>query len=434
MFTIQARHGLEKTLHTLRGIAARTRSEPPPAPRPRLRPRFTAALTDFAPLKVGRAYPQDALLEYTAWLLAVAERNRATNGQKPSAEHSFQQYRERIQRYGVSSDAIAQRRVATFSERIAPDARGLPDLPALFSEPGDRFVPPGLEQRMDHFAGIALDAFDSFYRDDETAPDDIIHVTCSGYLSPSPAQRYASRRGWGRTRILHSYHMGCYGAFPPVQMALGLLASSHCGLPRKTSRVDIVHTELLSIHADYTVSDPGSIVNMTLFADGFIRYSVAATSTLRREGRHGLEVLAVDSRTLDDSSDEMTWKPRSDVFEMYLSKAVPARIRDSIVPFVSELAAQAGIDFEAEKHNLHYAVHPGGPKIIDHIGQALGIESKKLDLSRKVLFENGNMSSATIPHIWDEALRDPAIPQGARIISMAFGPGLTATGMVLRKI
>jgi alkylresorcinol/alkylpyrone synthase len=403
-------------------------------PDARVRPRFTAALTDFMPLKVGRAHPQDAIVEYTAWLLAVAERNRAPEALEPGTEHTFQQYREQLQRYGVSSQAIAQRRLGTLPERITPDAHGLPDLPALFSEPGARFVPPGLDQRMDHFARVALDAFDSLYCNDAVGPDDLIHVSCSGYLSPSPAQRYLSRRGWGRTRVLHSYHMGCYGAFPPVQMALGLLASSHCGLPRNTSRVDIVHTELLSIHGDYTNSDPGALVNMTLFADGFIRYAVAATSTLEREGGHGLEVLALDGRTLDDSSDEMTWKPRADVFEMYLSKLVPARIRDGIVPFVRELSAQAGIDFEAEKHALHYAVHPGGPKIIDHIGQALGIASSKLDLSRKVLFENGNMSSATIPHIWDEALRDPTIPNGACIISVAFGPGLTATGMVLRKV
>ncbi|HEY3494221.1 MAG TPA: 3-oxoacyl-[acyl-carrier-protein] synthase III C-terminal domain-containing protein [Polyangiaceae bacterium] len=434
MFGNQTRHGLERTFDALRGIAQRPRAENAARRRRSAAPRFTAALTDFRPWQVGRVYPQDAALDYTAWLLAVAERNRSPAAERPSAEQCFEQYRERIRRYGASSSAIARRQIATFPERIAPDARGAPDLPVLFSEPGPHFLAPGLEKRMDHFASVALGCFESLYRDERDAPDDLIHVSCSGYLSPSPAQRYASRRGWEATRVLHSYHMGCYGAFPPVQMALGLLASAHCGLPRKSTRVDVVHTELLSLHADFTSVDPGSLVNMTLFADGFVRYSLVPSASLLREGGSGLEVLAIDSRLIPDSSDEMTWKPRSDVFEMYLSKAVPAQIRSAIVPFVRELSAQAGFDFEAHKHDLFYAVHPGGPKILDHVGEALGIGAEKLELSRKILFEHGNMSSATIPHIWAEALRDPAVPEGARIVSVAFGPGLTATGMVLRKL
>ena len=434
MFGSQTRHGLERTFDTLRDIATRSRTEAAPRRQNSREPRFTAALTDFRPWKAGHSHPQDAVLEYTAWLLAVAERNRHTDGEQPSADRAFDEYRERIRRYGATSSNVARRQIATFPERIAPDASGPPDLPLLFSAPGEHFRPPGLEERMDHFAAVALRCFESLYGNDTEAPDDFIHVSCSGYLSPSPAQRYASRRGWGKTRVLHSYHMGCYGAFPPVQMALGLLASAHSGLPRKSSRVDVVHTELLSIHADFTSVDPGSLVNMTLFADGFVRYSVEPSASLVRAGRHGLEVLALDSVLLPDSCDEMTWKPRSDVFEMYLSKSVPAQIRDAIVPFVRSLSAQAGFDFETEKHALFYAVHPGGPKILDHVGQALGIPEEKLGLSRKILFEHGNMSSATIPHIWAEALRDCRVPEGARIVSVAFGPGLTATGMVLRKI
>jgi predicted naringenin-chalcone synthase len=280
---------------------------------------------------------------------------------------------------------------------------------------------------------VAFDCFERLYAVEESPPDELIHVSCSGYLSPSPAQRYLAARRWCDTGVLHSYHMGCYGAFPPVTMALGLLASSHFALPRPKRRVDIVHTELLSMHADYTDAEPGSLVSMTLFADGFVRYSVTPTHELVARGEPGLEILATDTRLIADSADDMTWHPRADVFEMYLSKDVPLKLRDNIAPFMRELAAQAGIDFEREKSELLFAVHPGGPRILDHFRDVLGIEEAQQRWSRRVLFENGNMSSATVPHVWRELLCDPSVASGTRVVSVAFGPGLTATGMILRK-
>ena len=44
------------------------------------------------------------------------------------------------------------------------------------------------------------------------------------------------------------------------------------------------------------------------------------------------------------------------------------------------------------------------------------------------------MSSATIPHILKEILEEKAIVVGTRVVCVAFGPGLTITGLVLEKI
>jgi predicted naringenin-chalcone synthase len=53
--------------------------------------------------------------------------------------------------------------------------------------------------------------------------------------------------------------------------------------------------------------------------------------------------------------------------------------------------------------------------------------------SRAVLKACGNMSSATLPHVWAGILADPAVPSGTLITSLAFGPGLTIYGAMLRK-
>ena len=119
---------------------------------------------------------------------------------------------------------------------------------------------------------------------------------------------------------------------------------------------------------------------------------------------------------------------------MSLSKRVPFMIRDSIGDFVTAICEQVGLDFEREKQNMIFAIHPGGPAILNQIRTRLGIEESQLALSRKVLYEHGNMASATAPHIWQQILESQEIPPGAKVLSMAFGPGLTVIGALFEKI
>jgi predicted naringenin-chalcone synthase len=53
--------------------------------------------------------------------------------------------------------------------------------------------------------------------------------------------------------------------------------------------------------------------------------------------------------------------------------------------------------------------------------------------SRAVLHDHGNMSSATLPHIWARLLDDADVPSGSLVPSLAFGPGLTICGALLVK-
>jgi predicted naringenin-chalcone synthase len=81
----------------------------------------------------------------------------------------------------------------------------------------------------------------------------------------------------------------------------------------------------------------------------------------------------------------------------------------------------------------HAAIHPGGSRILDGIAACLELTEAQMAHSRRVLHERGNMSSATLPHIWARMAADPAVRPGELILSLAFGPGLTVTGNILRK-
>src|SRR3989344_4806695 len=84
----------------------------------------------------------------------------------------------------------------------------------------------GLSERSKYFEKKTDEIFDSYYPKGALFPDDLIHVSCTGYVSPSSAQKLVAKQSWGdKTTVTHAYHMGCYGAFPAIRMGSGFLQS-----------------------------------------------------------------------------------------------------------------------------------------------------------------------------------------------------------------
>ncbi len=400
---------------------------------------FHAALTDFTPVQLAKPIPQRFALELSAYGFARAHCLSHGITDKAGFEQIHREVKGKFERYALSSSQINRRQLIFFP--ALKDIRfinGQLDV----AEPVEPHLrvhdytkdPRGADLRSRHesYGKVAGQAVTEMYQTVEQAPDDMIHVTCSGYLAPSPIERLAASRRWFNTTVTHSYHMGCYGAFPAIKMAHGYLSSSQFAITPPRQRVDIVHTELLSAHNNITDLRAENIITMSLFADGLIKYSLCPEQTLRSQGRSGLKILAANEHLLPDSEDEMTWIPGPHHFAMTLTPMVPVVIKRHVEPFVRGLLAQAGIDFDREKSKLACAIHPGGPRIVEHIQEVLGLRDDQVAISLGVFRGNGNMSSATVPHIFKEMLE--MLDPGTRILSLAFGPGLTVTGLVLEKI
>jgi predicted naringenin-chalcone synthase len=395
----------------------------------------SAVLADFRPACLGAQVPQRALIEHQAWVMSVARGAREGVASTRGRNALLEEIKHQLARYAVSPKVIHQRQIAILPEVHRSNGEvSIPEvLGALHERLADQPEGPGLEPRMGEFARLVELFLSRHYPRDLTAPDDIVHVTCCGYLSPSPVQKMAATRGWTSTVVTHAYHMGCYAAFPAVRLASGFLASSTPGPGHKT-RVDILHTEPVSVHFDVGSTTPGNLVTTTLFGDGFISYSAYSGREARARRLRGLRVIACHEQLVADSHDLMTWTPGPNRFDMRLSVRVPVLIGRGVLPFVRDLCARAGMDFDVSRDSMVYAVHPGGPRILSHVAEALGVDVKRMSVSADVLREHGNMSSATVPHIWDRIVADPQIEPGARVLSLAFGPGLTFAGMILEKV
>ena len=391
-------------------------------------------LADFQRIVMSDPCPQDELKRIQVHFMTIAQSAKRGIASEREREELHRSIEERMARYGASSRHIAARQVGVLhSNFVTHDPRAT----GTAKDYGGLRVATGelLDARMSLFEETACTVLERIYADESAGrPDGIVHVTCSGYVSPSPVQVFLSRRAWLDTDVTHSYHMGCYGAFPAVRTALGLVGSSYASLPTPKRRVDIVHTEFLSLHFDLLGETPDAFVTSTLFADGFIKYSAYPQSEVAAAGKRGLRILAFEERILPDSLPEMTLRPGPLQFDMSLSKRVPFLIRDSIADFVYSISQQAGLDFDREKAKMVFAIHPGGPAILNQIRSRLGIDESQIALSRQVLLENGNMASATAPHIWQLIAQSEEIPAGTKVLSMAFGPGLTVIGALFEKV
>ncbi|MBU3683696.1 MAG: hypothetical protein FGM39_06750 [Phycisphaerales bacterium] len=121
----------------------------------------------------------------------------------------------------------------------------------------------------------------------------------------------------------------------------------------------------------------------------------------------------------------MRWDVGNHGFEMTLGARVPDILRAHVGPWVLDVLGRHGIDVSDVGG---WAIHPGGPRVIDAVAEALGLAAKATTPSREVLRTCGNMSSATLLAILAR-LRDASTP--TPWVGLAFGPGLVGEMVVV---
>ena len=235
-------------------------------------------------------------------------------------------------------------------------------------------------------------------------------ASCTGYATPGIDIRTAAALGMAAdVQRLVVGHMGCYAAVP------ALATVGHYGTARGRPAV-LLCLELTALHVQPPTVWPTSTGAHALFGDA------AAAVVVEPGPAAGWELLDVAALTDPGTADQMTWDVTDHGFRMELSPGVPGVLARHVAPAVSALLGRHGLqtgDVDA------WAVHPGGPRILDTVAEHLDLPPDALDASRRVLAEHGNCSSATVLLVLD-ALRAAGRPGvGRYAVVLAFGPGLT---------
>ncbi len=247
-------------------------------------------------------------------------------------------------------------------------------------------------------------------------------ASCTGYATPGLDIRIAADLGMapGVQRLVIG-HMGCYAAVPGLGAVADYVISRH-------RPAVLLCCELTSLHVQPPTDDRAQVVSHALFGD-----AATAVVVVPERPAHGpsLRLEGVAAVTDPSTADHMTWDITDLGFRMGLSPAVPRVLGRQVRGLVTDLLARHDTTIDEVDA---WAVHPGGPRILDTVADRLELPPGTLDASRAVLAERGNCSSATVLLVLD-ALRTAGRPRPGRAgVVLAFGPGLTLYVALLRAM
>jgi predicted naringenin-chalcone synthase len=234
----------------------------------------------------------------------------------------------------------------------------------------------------------------------------LVVASCTGFVAPGLDQLLAKRLGLrpDLQRTMVGF-MGCAAAVPALRIAQAAV------LADPTSRVLVVNLELCTLHLQET-DDVQTALSFMLFGDGCAAALVTADA-------EGLAIGDFRSTLIPDSEDMITWHVGDQGFVMYLSGKVPARITQALREDSGHLLHGEG----TQAIDL-WAVHGGGRTVLDAVETGLNLPPENLAMSRSVLRDHGNMSSATIMFVLARMLEAGGAKR--RGLAMAFGPGMVA--------
>ncbi len=277
---------------------------------------------------------------------------------------------------------------------------------------------PSLEKRMEYFHPFALELSAKAIKkciSEKIEAKEITHlitVSCTGLSAPgldlAILEELQLQNNIYRTSI---NFMGCYAAIHGLK-----LADSICKT-EPNAKVIVVCTELCTLHFQKE-SEMDFITSSLLFGDGSATVLVTHDSYKEK----GLHIKSFYSEVKLKGKKDMAWQLSSKGFLMTLSAYIPQLLQEDL----RALTLTA-----LKKHHLspneitHWAMHPGGKKILETFATELNLEENDLRYSYKVLKDYGNMSSPTVLFVLNEIMKELNFEKTSHIFAAAFGPGLT---------
>lgn len=226
------------------------------------------------------------------------------------------------------------------------------------------------------------------------------------------------------------YMLGCYAGITALRVAKDLAENN----PK--SRILICCSELAApTFRAPNEKFPYDLVGTALFGDGASGVIVGAQPQPRIE-RPLYEIHWVGEILAPESEKIIEGTLKLEGLQFYLDRTLPSLVSQHVGAF-----CRTALDNAPSKpgfNDIFWAVHSGGPAILNAVEQALQLDTDKLAASRTILKNYGNISASTVLFVLDE-LRKADSPASVEVqgcewgIAVAFGPGVTIEGALLKR-
>ncbi|KAL5706527.1 hypothetical protein ACHQM5_024684 [Ranunculus cassubicifolius] len=224
------------------------------------------------------------------------------------------------------------------------------------------------------------------------------------------------------------YFMGCSGGVAGLRVAKDI-AENNPG-----SRVLLATSETTIIgFKPPNVDRPYDLVGAALFGDGAGAMIIGTDPLPVPEETPLFELCTAIQHFLPDTDKTIDGRLTEEGISFKLGRELPQIIEDHIEGFCRKLINK---EEHPDYNKLFWAVHPGGPAILNRLEKKFDLLPEKLSASRRALMDYGNASSNTIVYVlenmMEEALKKKNNDEWGLIL--AFGPGITFEGILARNL
>ncbi|CAM8974283.1 hypothetical protein QQ045_028407 [Rhodiola kirilowii] len=300
---------------------------------------------------------------------------------------------------------------------------------------------PTVKQRLDicnpAVTAMAIEASKACIKNWGRPASDITHLV---YVSSSEARLPGGdlylAKGLGLSPEVNRvmlYFMGCSGGVAGLRVAKDI-AENNPG-----SRVLLATSETTIIGFKPPSADrPYDLVGVALFGDGAGAVMVGSDPVLTVE-RPLFELHTAIQHFLPDTEKAIDGRLTEEGISFKLARELPQIIEDNIEKFCEKLMKNAGYN-DKDYNKLFWAVHPGGPAILNRLEKRLDLLPQKLKPSRRALTDYGNASSNTIVYVLEYMLEESlkmkteGLEDNEWGMILAFGPGITFEGVMARNL
>jgi alkylresorcinol/alkylpyrone synthase len=250
--------------------------------------------------------------------------------------------------------------------------------------------------------------------------DALIFVTVTGVATPSIDARLMNRLKMpSRVKRMPIFGLGCVAGTAGVARAADYVRA----YPDQVAV--LLSVELCSLTLQrHDLSIPNLIAS-GLFGDG------AAAAVVVGADRQSNGPRIVDSRSVfyPDSEEVMGWEISESGFKIVLSADVPEVVGRYLRRDVDGFLGEHGL---SRSDIRSWVSHPGGPKVLTAMQEALELPDGALDVTWNSLRAVGNLSSTSVLMVLEDTMNDHRPEPGSLGMMLAMGPGFCSELVLLR--
>jgi alkylresorcinol/alkylpyrone synthase len=271
-------------------------------------------------------------------------------------------------------------------------------------EVGEQAVRGGLEA-----AGLSVSDVDA-----------LVFVTVTGVATPSIDARLMNRlRLPSRVKRLPIFGLGCVAGAAGVARAADYVRA----FPDQVAV--LLSVELCSLTLQRQDLSMQNLIASGLFGDG----AAAAVVVGADRPEPGPRVVATRSIFYPDSEGVMGWQISERGFKIVLYAEVPEVVGRFLRRDVDAFLADCGL---SRAEIATWVSHPGGPRVLIAMQEALELPDDALAATWKSLREVGNLSSTSVLMVLKDTMENRRPAAGSYGVLLAMGPGFCSELVLLQ--